>query len=254
MTARKIIRRMGYLRDQQGIVSRYQGEGGNWDRHLQKCRDFIRGAFRAGDYHTVAILGSGWLLDVPLEHLEEQFEKIWLVDIAHPPQVKKKVERSERVELVECDLSGGVVEQAWTYTRQQRRPALKEFTASLELRHPLSLQPDALISLNLLNQLDILVCDYLIKFMEPGEGELMELRRRIQSFHLDWIRKVPGLLISDTVEISRDRKGNESRTPLIHVRLPGGIREEQWQWDFDTRGTYRPGRMTHMEVKALEWA
>ena len=254
MVSGKIKRRMGYLRDQRGIASRYQGEMENWDRHLKNCREFIKGAFHGKKLDSVAVLGSGWLLDVDLAELETRFNKIWLADIAHPPQVRKRVERSKGVELLECDLSGGAVEQAWNYSRQRKQPPVKEFISSLVLDVPTGLQPDAIISLNLLSQLDIILCDYLDRVLPSGDRDLMELRQKIQSFHLEWIGRSPAVLITDTAETGKDRKGREECRPLVHVPLPGAFREESWTWTFDTRGSYRPGRKIRMDVKALEWA
>ncbi len=37
----RIIRRMGFIRDQEGIMNRYLRERSNWDRHLQHTRSFI---------------------------------------------------------------------------------------------------------------------------------------------------------------------------------------------------------------------
>lgn len=65
---------MGYLNDQQGIMNRYLGESKQWEKHLPRCRKFITSTFEdpgGGEKkESVAVLGSGWLLDVPLDHLQ----------------------------------------------------------------------------------------------------------------------------------------------------------------------------------------
>jgi hypothetical protein len=86
----KILRRMGYLRDQEGIMNRYLAESEQWQYHLEKTRNFIAGSFNGSQAESVAVLGSGWLLDVPLEKLRRRFRKIYLVDIHHPPRSERR--------------------------------------------------------------------------------------------------------------------------------------------------------------------
>jgi hypothetical protein len=251
----KIIRRMGYLRDQEGIMNRYLRETSNWDSHLSNTRKFILDSFRDPSLKTIAVLGSGWLLDVPLEELCDRFERVFLVDINHPVQIRKKVGSLKRVELIDTDLSGGAMVQLWEMVRKKTRLQGKELLNQLELHPPLEqLKPDALISVNLLNQLDIMLCDYMSShgYFQQEEPDL--LRSALQNFHLQWITDTPGCLISDVEEISKDKKGNSSAKSLLFTTLPEGIRRDSWTWEFDTRGTYLTNSLTTMVVKAVEWA
>ena len=111
---------MGYLRDQQGIMTRYLREAPQWKEHLDRSRAFIQSTFPAGGHEgvkkgTLVVLGSGWLLDVPLDHLLNIFSKVYLVDIYHPPQIRKKMENRDNVILLEADISGGGIEQVWQF-------------------------------------------------------------------------------------------------------------------------------------------
>ncbi len=56
---------MKYISDQKGILNRYLAEGNNWEAHLEKTRGFITGCLEKNKPETVAVLGSGWLLDIP---------------------------------------------------------------------------------------------------------------------------------------------------------------------------------------------
>lgn len=252
----KIIRRMGFVKDQEGIMKRYLNESSQWQDHLTKTRSFIANSFTGSGAKSVAVLGSGWLLDVPLDELRLRFEQIYLVDIYHPPQIRKKVAAMEGVELVEEDLSGGAIEQLWKLLRKNKSgiPAT-DLVEEISLIPPLAeIQPDALISVNLLNQLDILLCDHIGRKL-PYQQELsLSFRAAIQAFHVDWITKKPGCLITDFIEHKIPNKGTASSKPLLYTDLPGGIRRESWQWDFDSQGTYHPGSRTYMEVQAVEWA
>ena len=106
-------RRAGYVSDQLGIRNRFLREIGNWKSHLDNTRNFIIEAARRAEKHaSVAVLGSGWLYDVPLDELSQMFASVTLVDIVHPEPVKVRVARMPNVRLVTADLTGGAVRQA----------------------------------------------------------------------------------------------------------------------------------------------
>ena len=114
--------------------------------------------------------------------------------------------------------------------------------------------PDAFISLNILNQLDILLVDFLNKKNKRiTEMEIQHFRESIQQFHIDWIRKKPGCLISDTLEINQESNSKTTEQKLLHAKLPKSNRSEAWTWDFDLSKKYNPGKLTKMKVEALEW-
>ena len=252
----QIIRRMGFIKDQQGVMNRFIRESSGWETHLEKTRSFISGSFHQTKAETVAVLGSGWLLDVPLDDLIKRFRIIYLVDIHHPIQIRKKTAAMNRVELVEEDLTGGAVVQIWERLRKSKKPMQEGLlNGQINLETPLAgIHPDAFISVNVLDQLDAFLCDYVMKQRRFQQESLAPLRATIQAFHLDWIKKKPGCLITDTIEEVVDRKGNRTSKRLLYTDLPDGIRYDNWRWDFDTTGTYHPGSRTHMEVQAVEWS
>lgn len=254
MNRKKIIRRIGYIRDQRGIMNRYIREKGPWEQHLEHTRTFIRSSFREKDIESVAVLGSGWLLDIPLEDLNTRFKQIYLVDIHHPPQIRKKVEAMKNIKLLETDLSGGAINQIWRGVQSKGIHFIDQILEEISLTPPLlNIHPDAVVSVNLLNQLDIILCEFLEK-QGVVQPELIEsFRSRLQAFHLQWITTCPGCLVTDTIEVSTDHNGKESFKSLLYTNLPEGHRSNHWSWDFDTHGTYMPGVHTRMEVQAIEW-
>jgi hypothetical protein len=236
-------------------MHRYLNEREHWNAHLEKTRAFIASAFRECTGDTVAILGSGWLLDVPLDDLRTRFDRILLVDIHHPPQIRRKFAHETQVHLLECDLSGGAILKAWNFAGEKGKGDLESFLGSMTLVDPLEgIEADALVSVNLLNQLDILLWDFLAgkRYFKGRSPD--PFRSRIQSHHLSWITSRPGCLVTDTIEINADRNGGETSSALLFAELPTGVRRERWTWDFDSRGNYRSGKRTRMEVEAVEWA
>lgn len=251
---RKMIRKMGFIKDQEGIMNRFFREGAKWEPHLERSRNFILNSFRDRGIHSLAILGSGWLLDLPLEELADRYDQILLIDIYHPPQVRHRVKPLKNVSLQEADLSGGAIEYCWNLRKSMKRKERIFFPDHMKLKIPdLLFEAGAMISLNLLNQLDILLIDYINAGKYFQHFEIERFRTMIQQFHLDWITGKPGTLITDVREINIDRNGNESSNTLLYTSLPEGIRRENWKWDFDAYQTYRPGSHTTMEVQAIEW-
>jgi hypothetical protein len=245
---------MGFIRDQDGIMNRYLRERSNWEPHLQRTKEFIEGSFNNEHIRSVAILGSGWLLDVPLEAMSDRFDRLYLVDIRHPPQIRKRVENMKNVDLIEKDLTGGAAEQLWRSIQNWPGHDPDKLLEAISFSPPLEQVPfDGVVSVNLLNQLDIILCDYLNKRGHFQQTSLLRFRAWLQATHLEWITRTPGCIITDTIEVNVDRHGQEIRKNLLYSDLPEGFRTASWKWEFDTQGTYRPGSRTHMEIHAVEW-
>jgi len=87
---RKILRRMNYISDQQGILRRYLREEGGWNNHLDHCSDFILRILKSNATEQLVVLGSGWLLDFPVEKILPLVKKVSLVDVHFPPRLLKR--------------------------------------------------------------------------------------------------------------------------------------------------------------------
>lgn len=252
---KKMVRKMGFLSDQEGIMKRYLREKDNWSSHLENSKQFILESLEDNEIKSVAVLGSGWLLDLPLNKLSERFKKILLVDVYHPAQVRKKVEQYKNITLFETDLTGGGIEFCWNLRKMKEEHYEKEILVEFRPEKPdLPFKPDAFISLNLLNQLDILLVDFLKKKNRRiTDMEIKKFRKTIQKHHIDWITKKPGCLIVDTMEINLNAENQSREEKLVHVKLPEAKRSAEWTWDFDLSGLYREGEETRMKVNAIEW-
>lgn len=244
---------MNFLSDQEGIISRFLNESSNWEPHLHQSREFILDCIRGKNIPVITILGSGWLLDVPLEELQKQCKKILLVDIFHPPQVLRKIRDLPHVEAIHQDVTGGMIGQAYQLVQEFRKTGRKRNIADLQSS---GFTPDIaagfVVSLNLLNQLDILIVDYLKKFSIYTGEEILELRKLIQQSHLDSLPDAHSCIITDFEErVYADNK-LERISPLIHVPLPEGKRKTTWEWLFDSQKTYYSGKITKFNVVAIE--
>ena len=76
---RKLLRKLGFFLDSEGILNRYYREKGAWDSHLENTKKAILQSAESKGKNIAVVLGSGWLLDVPLAELAEMFGKVYLV-------------------------------------------------------------------------------------------------------------------------------------------------------------------------------
>lgn len=242
-------RRAGYVKDQMGIRNRYLREKHNWQSHLDNTRNFILESAQSFEKKgSVAILGSGWLYDVPIEELSQMFESVHLVDIVHPEPVKERMKKLPNVALHTCDLTGNAVHLA------MQSATFDEFMSHLpESKTGIDFDAyDMVVSVNLLNQLDIILCDYLQKRFRVGESQLQHVRRLIQQQHVDYLPKGKSCLVTDYLEIETPVGGSESvQKQLLYCKLPETATFKEWNWVFDTNQRYSVKNNTTFKVKAV---
>ena len=176
---------MKYISDQQGIYERYLEEHEGWKLHLEKTRSFVLNCVKKNTPKSVVIMGSGWLLDVPLKELIPMCERMYLADIWHPRQVCAMVQKYPNCSLVYTDLTGGAVNQVYNLVKLFRKTGIREPLRSISYSNPELPDKDSyMISLNILNQLDIILMDYIKKFIKYPDDEIRDFRKQIQENHL----------------------------------------------------------------------
>ncbi|MFO7938813.1 MAG: hypothetical protein R6U66_03580 [Bacteroidales bacterium] len=244
---------LGYLQDQRGIIHRYEREKKNWDMHIEKCKSFILRCADSKQKGHAVVLGSGWLLDVPLKELSQEFEKVTLVDIFHPAEAKRKIAQYANVQYIEEDITGGMIEAvAGLEVSAKKKPAL--LSVLQPYSYELPADADYVVSLNVLNQLDMLLIEYLEKYMKLPPGQKMRLSEFIQKRHIEILPRDKSCLISDVEEELLDEDNKLAGThPLVYASLPEGKRTAQWKWVFDTQYMYNSHFKTTFQVKAVEF-
>lgn len=246
----RILKRMGYLADQEGIIRRYLREQGGWDSHLLKCRKYITDRVKAQAISDITILGSGWLLDVPLEELAELCNSVSLIDINHPRQIRRKVKQFKNVRLLKDDITGGLINEVWKICRGE--PGNLN---SIDLPpYRFDSDPGTLISLNILTQTDTLLIDYLTKNTKINIEEQRRFRERVQSSHINLLKPYPHLLITDFEEeiIDIDTGTIIEIRPLLFTSMPEGKNIQEWEWIFDSSGEYYRRKRVSFKVMALD--
>jgi len=248
-----ILKEMGFVNDQDGIIERYAREKNGWDIHLNHSKQTILNAITIHKPKSIAILGSGWLLDIPIDELSKIGETIYLYDIVHPAQIKHKISKYSNIEIIESDITGGSIQNTWEeIERWKKQGGIINLNSIPGIGFVPQKKTDMIISLNILNQLDILICDYIINKTTIQNEDLVDLRKSIQQKHIESLQKQAFCLISDITEITKNKITNViSERPLAVIDLPKTNYSEQWLWDFDLSGNYYDEQEVTFNVIAL---
>ncbi len=246
----KYVRKMGYLREAIAIEARRRRCSQHWAGHLENTKSAVCRAIQlCGKKRKVVVLGSGPLLDLPVEVLAAAFEEVVLVDIVHLLSATRTVRRYGNVRLVSADITG--IARKLFHAAQ---------TGESDLPEPAALFPgrdnktDLVISLNILSQLPVIPKEYALKKLPwINEAVLEAWGQRIMANHYDSLRGLPCsvCLITDYAVIVRDEKGGagEQSPTLGDIRLPWT--GESWTWDITPRGEASRLFSEHREVAAV---
>ena len=249
---KRILGRLGYYEYQQGLIHRHLNQEDDWNSHLDKCRSFILKATDSSRPGKVTVMGSGWLLDLPLAELLDSVSAVTLIDIIHPPEVISQTAALEGVRLREDDVTGGLIMRTWKETRGSGLFRKMKTIRNIEIPEFLfDEDPGLLISLNIMSQLHVLPVRYLKTKSIAGDDEYEWFIRSIQQSHLNLLGKFPSVLITDTAEVFTWRKGIVTEEKSVLVDLPAGKHREEWTWDFDLKGTDFNEKRSVMKVTAV---
>ncbi len=248
----RILHRLGYSNYQNGLIYRHLGQDNGWNGHLGNCRNFILKAIDQTCHDRITVLGSGWLLDLPLNEILEKVKNVTLIDIIHPPEAIRQISEFKNVVAVEDDVTGGLIEMVWKKAGEvpfYRK--LKTLDGIIVPDYDTSDDPGLVISLNILSQLEVLPLKHLRKRSSAGAEEYTRLRTEIQKKHLDFLTKHDSVLISDYSEIFTDSRGVTEEVKTILTELPEGKYSERWRWDFDLKGSDYFEKRSVMNVIAI---
>lgn len=249
------LRRMGFIKDQQGIINRYYNEKQNWDNYLENSKKFILKSAGLKKKGQAIILGSGWLLDLPIKELSNLFDEVVLVDIIHPKQIQNQIKNYKNVKLIKADITGGLIDFIYSELKLNSKKQNKRLLPSAgDFNFDLPPNADFVISLNVMIQLHVILTDYIKKFDIYSSNALLDFDKKVQQAHLKILPRGKTCLITDIEEEILDKKGNVvGVNPLIHVDLPKGNFSQLLQWKFDTRMTYRENVKTYFNTKAIDF-
>lgn len=226
------LKAMGYVKELIAVEARHRRCAEAWTPHLETCRKLIGDAAQDVGHGRVTVLGSGLLLDVPVDELAGLFKDVTLVDIFHMPATQERVRAHVNVRLVSADVTG-VVEATWNHVKAGRDgplPAPQADASAFE-------GSDLVVSANLLTQLPLLPMGLVQeKGRGYGEEETKTFARGIVENHLELLAALPGrvTVLTETRRVICD--GSEvlhEIDPLFGVAIPASGRK--WTWNIAPR-------------------
>jgi hypothetical protein len=247
----KLTKKYGFRKDQKGIFNRYLREGNNWLSHLTNSKNYILESI-TDETKSIAVLGSGWLLDFPIDELVSKGIKIDLFDLYHPPQIQKIIKNYDNVSCINLDLTDGFFELFMG--KRKNKEAFNEEDMQKYLGHKfINLSNYSLvISLNLLSQLAALIIEKL-PLIYSDQVKESDIIKTIQLKHISYLPKGRSILISDFIELNMDDNNTvitEKDLVPILKDIPGNHKRE-WEWIFDTKKYYHSDYKTYMKVIAM---
>ncbi|MGD2034920.1 MAG: hypothetical protein PVF73_07685 [Bacteroidales bacterium] len=247
-------RKIGFKNDQEGMAKRYISERENWEVHLSNTKRFITDCLEEHRVKNVSIMGSGWLLDVPVSYLSDNPDKVVFYDIRHPGQIIHRYGEQSNFHFVEIDLTGGVIDYLLRLKTITGEDIIRLNESLSRSGFFLPYKTDYLVSVNLLNQLDILVADYLEKTNKITKKKMITtIRSIIQENHLRLLKTLPSCMVTDYEKVSLNENGVPVKCKsLIYCNIPHDKVVKEWEWDFDMNKNYDPGYNTRMRVMAVK--
>lgn len=220
---------MGYESELRALGQRSRRCQNHWQTHLENsCAVVLQAAAGCPETNKALILGSGLLLDVPLDELAERFRKVVLADIVHCRRVRRAASRYDNVQLAQVDVTG-VVERVYAQARARDAAELPRHRPMLFLDDGF----DFVVSLNILSQLPVIPNGYVARHVKNLPNDAIDsFSRCLVENHLDWLARFPAVvcLIADLERwYCKGPKIVKREASLWGVDLPEGARE--WQWD-----------------------
>ena len=230
------LKRMGYLKELISIDARHKRCFEAWAPHLEHSKKLILEAAEGIPRRRVTVLGSGLLLDIPLEALSGLFEDVVLVDFLHLPATQKRVAEMVNVRLITADLSG-VADTTWDHVQEHRTVPLPAPNAETEFCQ----DSDLVVSANLLTQLPLAPMGWAQEGGGYGEDDIKTFARAIIDHHLEFLGGLPGrvcLLCETERQIMDGGERLQVIDPLFGATLPAS--GMKWIWTIAPRPEITP--------------
>ena len=236
-----VARKLGLLKEAVAIRARFGRCRKAWQEHLQNCHSFILDVSRnCPRRKTALILGSGALLDIPIEALASSFDQVVLADLVHPLNARWRTRTLRNVRLETRDLTG-TLDQAANGRLPSRTPI--NFYQDHPLGPPeLPILPDLVVSANILSQLALLPVKYLAVTKGHSQEGLEAYAKSLAEEHLAWLTHFSGsvCLITDTASFLASQR----QDLLPGISLPEPSRT--WTWNIAPRPEAHPHHdLTH---------
>jgi len=214
-----------------------------WQSHNENSKQFIRNQITKFQPKTVMVIGSGLLLEVPIETLLEATEKVYLVDLVHSREIRKLAKQNPKIELIEKDISCllGFLKKGMGPFQLKNIPwkQLPEWGLP---------KVDLVISANLLSQIPLIISEHISMASETYE----KFARQVRDQHIERLLTQANhvILFADFETRYIDRQGNRLKTESYEVNLKSLNFDREWQWEIAPFGETSKDYRIEMLVKA----
>ena len=225
------IRKFGYLKRLIALEFRAKRWESEWTSYIRNTRNLIiKAADLCDRQETAVILGSGLLLEVPLAALSERFERVYLVDIFHMPQVRREAKKYFNVKMLTGDITGVFI------AMKENRPPGPNYPAPPP-RIPHLKDADLIVSCNCLTHLAPPFTDFFEKTRGFSELDSDKVAYQIMEQHAKAIAEEAtgvGVIITDEDRIAMQDDKMVSRVDLLKAlklpHTPTIVHNEEWDW------------------------
>jgi len=229
-------KKMGQLQETIAMEARYQRAKKQWQSHLENSKEIIKAASLNLDNNSeIIILGSGLLLDIPIDFLSKKFNHIYLIDVVHLKKTRNRVKKYQNVSLIEHDITG--VSDTMLLAHENNEPYSLNHSPSLKIP---ALSPDTglVISANMLSQLHLAPVYFAEKNFNLDEGQLNILASNIMKSHITLLNNspCPVCLLTDHNRIYKNKTGHviSGENVLFDINLP--TPDQTWYWEIAPHG------------------
>lgn len=217
-----------------------------WQSHIDECHQLIREELELVKPKTVMVLGSGLLLEVPIDDLLARVEKIYLVDLVHSAKIRKLAQKHSKIELIERDLSSllGFLKKGLGAFELKSIPWDKLPDWSLP-------KVDLVISANLMSQIPLIISESL----PMSTSVYNTFARRLRDQHVQRVcaQGERGLLFADFETRYIDRSGKQLKLEDYKVSMIKFEYIKEWLWEISPYGETSKDYKVVMCVRAFRF-
>lgn len=234
----------GYIYQNVSLKFRARRCAKAWQNHVDESKKFINDHVDKIKPKSILIIGSGILMEIPIEDLLAKVEKIYLVDLVHSGTVRKIARQNPtKIELIERDISCllGFLKKGMGPFQLKQIPWKQLPAWDLP-------KVDLVISANLLSQIPLMISEML-----PMSTEVYDkFARSVRDQHIERLfnQSQNVLLFADfeTRYIARD--GETLKIEKYDVNLRSLKYDRTWIWQISPLGETSKDYKIEMRVQS----
>lgn len=248
--APKLVRKMGYVYSAVALRSRHKRQSKAWSNHVQNCFELWDVLLEKYQPQSITIVGSGPLSELPVELILSKVQKLVLLDIVHPLNVRQLAKENSKIKLIELDVTGFI---DWVKPKKDIKKAPLDFKPDT-----FQFETDLVVSANILSQLSLEPEWYLNrkKSISRSSDLMTQLIDKLGKDHITWLldsAKNSKVVLYTDIErkyLSADKaliEKHPSRVPEMNFPII-----KKWDWELSPLGEEAHDYSIQMHVCAFE--